>query len=159
MPIWNVARSPVLLAYFLQQVKANNKSVTLRLAPLAYNNAYKKFVGQRCNVFRLILHSWRLRSHSWLNFQMKPVLRWTVFWFALVWFAHSTHCSWSTTSREIQLCDTLTLVPWIKQILRRYEQPSEFSEFPWHIWRHIRQQNRSFSPPTADHLRKQPCEG
>ena len=133
MPIWNVARSPVLLAYFLQQVKANNKSVTLRLAPLAYNNAYKKFVEQWCNVFRLILHSWRLRSHSRLNFQMKPVLRWTVFWFALVWFANSTHCLWSTTSREIQLCDTLTLVPWIKQILRRYEQPSEFSEFPWHI--------------------------
>ena len=77
------------------------------------------------------------RSHSWLNFQMKPVLRWTVFWFALVWLAHSTHCSRSTTCREIQLCDTLTLVPWIKHILRRYEQPSEFSEFPWHILRHI----------------------
>ena len=68
---------------------------------------------------------------------MKPVLRWTVFWFALMWFAHFTHCSWSTTCREIQLCDTLTLVPWIKQILRRYKQPSEFSEFPWHILRHI----------------------
>ena len=25
----------------------------------------------------------------------------------------------------------------VKQILRRYEQPYEFSEFPWHILRHI----------------------
>ena len=60
----NVARSPVFLAYFLQQVKANNKSVTLRLAPLAYKNAYKKILEQRCNVFCLILHSWRLRFLS-----------------------------------------------------------------------------------------------
>ena len=34
----------------------------LRLAPLTYNNAYKKFVEQRCDIFRLIpaviLHSW-----------------------------------------------------------------------------------------------------
>ena len=60
----NIARSPVFRAYFLQQAKANNKSVTLRLVPLAYNNAYKKFLEQRCNVFRLILHSWRLRFLS-----------------------------------------------------------------------------------------------
>ena len=59
-----VARSPVFLAYFLQQAKANNKAVTLRLASLAYNNAYKKILEQRCNVFRLILHSWRLRFLS-----------------------------------------------------------------------------------------------
>ena len=64
VPIWNEARSPVFLAYFLQQVKANKKSVTLRLAPLAYNNAYKKFLEQRCNVLRLILHSWQLRFPS-----------------------------------------------------------------------------------------------
>ena len=60
----NIARSPVFLAYFLQQVKANNKSVTLRLAPLAYNNAYKKFLEQRCNVFCLVLLSWWFRFLS-----------------------------------------------------------------------------------------------
>ena len=30
-----------------------------------------------------------------------------------------------------------THFPSIKQILRRYEQPYEFAEFPWHILRHI----------------------
>ena len=30
-----------------------------------------------------------------------------------------------------------THFPSIKQILRRYEPPYEFSEFPWHILRHI----------------------
>ena len=69
----DVARSPVFLAYSLQQAKANNKSVTWRLAPLAYNNAYKKFLEQRYNVFCLILHSWRLRflsqwASAWYTF-------------------------------------------------------------------------------------------
>ena len=47
-------------------------------------------------------------------------------------------CSRSATWRGIQLCDTHTLVRQIKQILRRYEQPPEFSEFPiqWQILRH-----------------------
>ena len=46
-------------------------------------------------------------------------------------------CSRLTACRGIELRDTLTLVPQIKQILRKYEQPSEFSELPWHILRHI----------------------
>ena len=48
----------------------------------------------------------------------------------------------------------------IKQILRTYEQPTEFSEFPWHILRQIflpqdrktiKKTAKSFSPLTADH--------
>ena len=48
----------------------------------------------------------------------------------------------------------------VKQILRRYEQPSEFSEFPWYILRQIflpqdrktiKKTAKSFSPLTADH--------
>ena len=46
-------------------------------------------------------------------------------------------CQRSTTCRGIQLRDTLTVVLQIKQIQRRYEQPYEFSEFPWYILRHI----------------------
>ena len=46
-------------------------------------------------------------------------------------------CLRSATCRGIQLCDTFSLVPQIKQILRRYDQPSEFSGFPVHILRHI----------------------
>ena len=126
-----LARTPVFLVYFLQKATANNKSVTLRLAPLAYNNAYKKFLEhvQRCDIFRLILHSWRFRFLSqWASacvsrseksfqaklsnetsFNMDSILictRWLV-----NQKAHSTHCSRSTTGRGIQLCNTLTLVP------------------------------------------------
>ena len=46
-------------------------------------------------------------------------------------------CQRSTTCRRIQLRDTLTVVPQIKQIQRRCEQPYEFSEFPLYILRHI----------------------
>ena len=46
-------------------------------------------------------------------------------------------CSRSTTCRGIQQRNTFTLVPQIKQILRRYEQSYEFRGFPWHILRHI----------------------
>ena len=42
-------------------------------------------------------------------------------------------CQRSTTCRGIQLCDISSVN---KQIQRRYEQPYEFSEFPWHILRH-----------------------
>jgi len=51
----------------------------------------------------------------------------------------------------------------MKQILRRYGQPFEFSEFPWHILRHIflPQDNKtikktatSFSPLAADHSQR-----
>ena len=50
--------------FFWKKAKANNKSVTLSLAPLAYNNGYKKFLEQRCDIFRLILHRRRLRFFS-----------------------------------------------------------------------------------------------
>ena len=50
--------------FYKKRRQINNKSVTLRLAPLAYNNGYKKFLEQRCDIFRLILHSWRLRFLS-----------------------------------------------------------------------------------------------
>ena len=32
------------MVYVIQKLKTKNKSVTLRLAPLAYNDAYKKFL-------------------------------------------------------------------------------------------------------------------
>ena len=51
-------------------------------------------------------------------------------------------CSRSTTCRGIQLRDTLTLVTKIKQMLRRYGQPSEFSEFTT-VKQWKRQQNPS----------------
>ena len=120
------ARTPVFLVYFSQNAKANITFVNLRPAPLAYNNAYKKFLEQRCDIFLAILHSWRLRFLSQRastcvprsekscsaklpnenSFKMDNILictRWLV--------NQKAHCSRSITCREIQLCDTLTLVP------------------------------------------------
>ena len=91
------ARTPVFLVYFFTKSEGKQQVCYLKTSATGfYNNTYKKFLVQRCDVFRLILHSWRLRfllqwasacvprseSHSRLNFQMKPLLRWTVFWFA-----------------------------------------------------------------------------
>ena len=69
-----------------------------------------------------------------------------------------------STCRGIRLRDTFTASSVIKQILRRYGQPSEFSEFPWHILRHIflpqdrkkriKERTKSFYPPMADHSRR-----
>ena len=39
------------MVYVLQKLKAKNKSVTLRLAPLAYNDAYKKFLESAMRYF------------------------------------------------------------------------------------------------------------
>ena len=122
-------RTPVFLVQFLQKPKANNKSVTLRLAPPAYNNASKKFLEQRCDIFRLILQvsfavslgprrsACVLRSKKLLpaklsndtSFRIDSILICTRL--LVNQKAHSTHCSRSTTCRGIQLCDTLTLVP------------------------------------------------
>ena len=65
---------------------------------------------------------------------MKPVLRWWQY-FALHSFVGKSKSI--LFCRAIQLRDTLSLIPWIVQILRRYGHPFEFSEFPWHILRNI----------------------
>ena len=70
---------------------------------------------------------------------MKPVLRWWQY-FALHSFVGKS--KGILFCRAIQLRDTLSLAPWIVQILRRYGQPFEFSEFPWHMLRNIFLQDR-----------------
>ena len=98
----------------------------------------KKFLEQRCDIFRLILHSLRLRFLSqWpsvcvlrseksfsaelsneTSFKMDSILIWARLLANSK--AHSTHCSRSTTCREIELCDTLTLVLQTRTRLQRH---------------------------------------
>ena len=57
-------RTPVFLVCFLQKAKANNKSVTLTLAPPAFMIMPTKISCTAMQRFHLILHSWRLRFLS-----------------------------------------------------------------------------------------------
>ena len=94
------ARTAVFLVCFLQKAKANNKSVTLTLAPPAsiimstkipwtVMQCFLSNTSQLAITVSFAMHEPPLaypvqKSHSRLNFQMKPLLRWTAFWFALV---------------------------------------------------------------------------
>ena len=136
------ARTPVSLVYFLQKAKANSKSVTLRLAPLAFvikptkipwtvmryfsSNTSQLAIEvsftvslRLCTPFREVIDPAKLSNET--SFKMDIILICT---HLLV--NQKAPCSRSTTFRGIQLCDTLTLVVQIKQILRRYKQPPVF---------------------------------
>ena len=107
--------------------------------------------------------AYRVRSR--LNFQMKPVLTLTVFdLLAFVGKSKGTLLAVNNLHMDsTPLYTHISFVNLIKQILRRYGQPSEFSEFPRRISRYIflpqdrktiKKTAKSISPLTADHSRR-----
>ena len=109
-----LVRTPVFLVYILQKAKANNQSVTYKNS---LNNDVIFFVsyftvgdwGFFCSEPPLAYPV--QRSHSWLNFQMQPVFRWTVFWLHSFVGKSKGTLLVVKTWRGIQLRETRTLVP------------------------------------------------